>query len=159
MKKLIALFLCLLSCFCFSLVGCGAEQDASGSSSSTQEENSGSSSSEQEESVDFFAIVGEITGKTVTTDTVPYYFTIGSDGSYCTIDTNPLDLDDFSSSTALNYIKQMNTKLELPEYVYQEMITTSYSQGKQTATVGEISVTWYYHPDKGLNATYKKLVN
>ncbi len=116
------------------------------------------SSAQKETGVNFFKIVGEITGKEVSIGNVPYYFTIGNDGSYCTIDTNPLDLDDYSSSTALDYIKQMNENLELPDYVYQEMITTSYSQGKQTESYGNISVTWYYHPDKGLNATYKKTI-
>ena len=105
--------------------------------------------------IDFFAIVSDLTGKEVSVDNVPYYFTIGSDNSYCTIDTNPYNIDDFSSSTAMEYIEEMNKKLGLPEYVYQEMITTSYSQGKQTETFGNITVTWYYHPDKGLNATYK----
>ena len=114
---------------------------------------------ETSNNVDFFAIVSDITGIEASTDYVPYFFTIGSDNSYCTIDTNPYDLDDYSSTTALGYIKEMNEKLGLPEYVYQEMLTTSYSQGKQTETCGKISVTWYYHPDKGLNATYKVILN
>ncbi len=105
--------------------------------------------------VDFYAIASNITNQTVTVDNVPYYFTIGADNSYCTIDTNPYDLDDYSSSVALGYIQEMNEALGLPDYVYQEMITTSYSQGKQTETYKNISVTWYYHPDKGMNVTYK----
>lgn len=110
---------------------------------------------EAENRIDFFAITSEITGKEVSVGNVPYYFTIGSDNSFCTIDTNPYDLDDYSASIALGYIQAMNAKLGLPEYVYQEMITTSYSQGKQTETCGKISVVWYYHPDKGMNVTYK----
>ena len=117
------------------------------------------SACENSKRIDFFAIVSDLTGTEVSVDNVPYYFTIGIDNSYCTIDTNPYDIDDYSSSTALGYIQEMNNKLGLPEYIYQEMITTSYSQGKQSESYGNITVTWYYHPDKGLNATYKISTN
>lgn len=106
----------------------------------------------------FCQIVAEITGKTVaTTDDAPYYFTIGSDDSYCTIDTNPLDLDDYTSTTALNYIDAMNEALGLPEYLMEDMMSTSYSQGKQEETFTNFKVKYYYHPDKGLNVTYYRI--
>ena len=113
----------------------------------------------EKDSPNFYAIVSKITGETVTPSNVPIYFTIGSDGSYCTIDTNPNNIDDYYSETAHDYVKEMNAELGLPDYVFQEMITTSYLQGKQTETIGNIEVVWYYHPDMGLNVTYKILAN
>ena len=148
MKKILCCLLAILSVMTFCACGGGGTGTGGGT-------GDGGSSSR----IDFFEIVSEITGQNVSSSNVPYYFTIGSDNSYCNIDTNPYDLDDYSSSTALGYIREMNDKLNLPEYVYQEMISTSYSQGKQTESFGSISVTWYYHPDKGLDATYKVVQN
>ena len=106
----------------------------------------------------FCQLVTEITGEEVlSAEDAPYYFTIGSDDSYCEIDTNPYDIDDFSSSTALGYIKEMNELLELPDYLYNDMIHTSYSQGKQEEVFGKIKVKYYYHPDKGLNVSYYRI--
>ena len=106
----------------------------------------------------FCKIVSQITGKEVTTPSeAPYYITIGSDDSYCEIDTNPLDLDDYSSSLALGYIKDMNKALGLPDYLYNDMIHTSYSQGKQEEIFDNFKVKYYYHPDKGLNVSYYRI--
>lgn len=106
----------------------------------------------------FCEIVSQITGNEVTTPSEsPYYITIGSDDSYCEIDTNPLDIDDFSSSTALGYIKDMNKALGLPDYLYNDMIHTSYSQGKQEEIFDNFKVKYYYHPDKGLNVSYYRI--
>lgn len=106
----------------------------------------------------FCEIVSEITGKEVlTAKDAPLYFTIGDDDSYCEIDTNPYDFDDFSSAVADNYIKEMNKLLGLPDYLYNDMNHTSYSQGKQEETFGKIKVKYYYHPNKGLNVTYYRV--
>lgn len=109
----------------------------------------------KEEKINFYEVASKVTGETVNADNVPYYFTIGTDGSYCKLDTNPKNLDDYSSSLALTYIEDMNRELGLPEYLYEDMISTSYSQGKQTEEFEKISVTYSYHPDKGLEVTYK----
>ena len=87
----------------------------------------------------------------------PYYFKIGGDDSYCEIDTNPLDIDDFNATKAVEYIEKMNKALGLPEYLYNDMIHTSYSQGKQEATFEKFRVKYYYHPDKGLNVSYYRV--
>ena len=106
----------------------------------------------------FCEIVSEITGKEINTaKDAPYYFTIGDDDSYCEIDTNPFDIDDFSSSTALGYIKEMNKALGLPDYLYNDMLHTSYSQGKQEEIFDKIKVKYYYHPDKGMNVSYYRI--
>lgn len=106
----------------------------------------------------FCEIISEITGKKITIPSdAPFGVTIGADDSYCEIDTNPLDVDDYFSSTILSYIEQMNKKLELPNYLYNDMIHTSYSQGKQEETFKKIRVKYYYHPDKGLNVCYYRI--
>ena len=106
----------------------------------------------------FCEIVSEITGEEVSNaDDAPYYFTIGDDDSFCEIDTNPWDFDDYSSTTAQSYIKQMNKALGLPDSLYNDMLHTSYSQGKQEESFGKIKVKYCYHPDKGLNVSYYRI--
>lgn len=106
----------------------------------------------------FCEIISEITGKKTTIPSdAPFGVTIGADDSYCEIDTNPLDVDDYFSSIILSYIEQMNKKLELPDYLYNDMIHTSYSQGKQEETFKKIKLKYYYHPNKGLNVSYYRI--
>ena len=143
MKKLGKLFLAVMLVLT-AMVFVGCSGDSSGDSSKKPKS--------------FCEIVSEITGKQISTPAdAPYYFTIGSDDSYCEIDTNPLDIDDFSASVALGYIEEMNGKLGLPAYLYNDMLHTSYSQGKQEETFGSIKVKYYYHPDKGLNVSYYRI--
>ena len=79
---------------------------------------------------------------------------IASDGSYISVDTNPLNIDDYYSATYTNILKAMNNALGLPAYVYQSMITTTALMGRQTATANGITVSWTYHPNRGLEAMY-----
>ena len=85
--------------------------------------------------------------------------TVGRDGSYLEIDTNPFDYDDSLDSAALSAIEKVNTALELPSSLYNDMMQTTYNMGKQTERFDDvgISVTWTYHPDQGLEVTYKRL--
>lgn len=84
-------------------------------------------------------------------------WTLGSDGSYLRADTNTFDLEDYSNSSVLSEIKSMNRKMGLPESLYNDMINTTWSMGKQQEIFENIgiSVSWTYHPDKGLEVTYK----
>lgn len=143
--KLTKKILCIaLSLFTIALIGC--------------KKNNNNQNQEQEKT--FCKIISEITGETVNTPSdAPFGVTIGSDDGYCEIDTNPYDIDDYSSSTILLYIEQMNKKLGLPDYLYNDMIHTSYSQGKQEETFKKIKVKYYYHPDKGLNVSYYRISN
>lgn len=157
MILIVALSLCLLT-------ACGDNNKANNpsgnntSTNSTSGNNTSTNSTSGTKVKSFCEIVSEITGSQVLTAAdAPYYFTIGSDDSYCVIDTNPYDIDDFTSSTALRYIEEMNKELGLPEYLYNDMLNTSYSQGKQEETFEKIKVRYYYHPDKGLNVTYYRI--
>jgi RNA polymerase subunit RPABC4/transcription elongation factor Spt4 len=88
-----------------------------------------------------------------------YGWTLGSDGSYLSADTNVYDLDDYSNSAIWYSIKDMNEKLGLPESINNDMSQTSALMGKQSETYENIgiTVTWTYHPDHGLEVTYKHI--
>lgn len=81
----------------------------------------------------------------------------GSDGSYLSIDTNPYDWDDdgLAYPEAYYAIENVNNALGLPSSLLNEMSETTGADGKQSETFGDITVTWKYHPDKGLEVTYK----
>jgi hypothetical protein len=90
--------------------------------------------------------------------------TVASDGSYMKIDTNPTnkDGDDLTWSDyenlivpANDMIKQINEDLGFSAALYEKMNTTTWSQGKQTESNEEYTVTWTYHPDKGLEVMYE----
>lgn len=85
---------------------------------------------------------------------------VGSDGSYLSIDTNPYDRDDdgLAYPAAYTAIKEINSALGLPDSLISEMGSTTGADGKQSETFDDvgITVTWKYHPDKGLEVTYKK---
>ena len=89
-----------------------------------------------------------------------YGWTLGSDGSYLSADTNTYDLDDFSNTAIMYEIKDMNGKMGLPDSLWNDMLQTTWSMGKQQETYEDIGikVSWTYHPDKGLEVTYK-LIN
>lgn len=88
-----------------------------------------------------------------------YGWTLGSDGSYLSADTNVYDLDDYSNTSILYEIKDMNKSLGLPDSLWNDMLNTTWSMGKQQETYENIGikVSWTYHPDKGMEVTYKLL--
>lgn len=86
-----------------------------------------------------------------------YGWTLGNDGSYLSADTNIYDLDDYSNTSILYSIRDMNKSLGLPDSLWNDMLQTTWSMGKQQETFENISikVSWTYHPNKGLEVTYK----
>ena len=91
-------------------------------------------------------------------------FTLWADygSDYLSIDTNPYNADSDSSlstkylSDALKAIKKINAELDLPTYLYDEMVSTRALDGRQSYTGKKVSVSWRYHPDNGLEVTYSK---
>ena len=83
---------------------------------------------------------------------------VGSDGSFLSIDTNPYDIDDKGVAYIEAYyaIKKVNSALGLPESWLEEMNSTTSLMGRQTEEYEDVTVSWSYHPDKGLELTYKK---
>lgn len=92
---------------------------------------------------------------------VKYGWEVGSDGSYLMADTNVYDLDDYSNSAIWYSIKDMNKKLGLPNSLDNDMAQTTWSMGRQNQTFEDagVTVTWTYHPDKGIEVTYKLINN
>lgn len=86
----------------------------------------------------------------------PDWASVADDGSYLNIDTNPYDIDDYYSTSADQAIISINKKLKFPDYVYDDMCHTTYNDGLRTAESGKVTVSWRYHPDKGLEVKYYK---
>lgn len=88
--------------------------------------------------------------------------TIGADGSYMRLDTNPEDLDEeelFSyiseNIEASAIIEEVNMDLGFPASLYEKMTSTTWSHGQQTESNKKYKVTWTFHPDKGLEVLYE----
>lgn len=88
-------------------------------------------------------------------------WTLGSDYSYLSADTNSYNSDDYTNFSVLYAIEDMNKKMGLPNSLYNDMLQTTWSMGKQSETFENVgvTVTWTYHPDKGLEVTYKLINN
>ena len=90
-----------------------------------------------------------------------YGWELGEDKSYLSADTNVYDLDDYTNSSILYQIEDINRKIGLPDSLYKDMINTTWSMGKQTESYESLGLTviWTYHPDKGLEVTYRLISN
>jgi hypothetical protein len=82
------------------------------------------------------------------------YATVGVDGSYLTIDTNPDDEDDYIDYDAYQAIISVNEELGLPDSVLNSMGQTRALDGVQSYSTDELDISWTYHPDKGLCVNY-----
>lgn len=91
----------------------------------------------------------------------PIWASVGSDGSYLSIDTNPYNQDDKGLAYPAAYyaLEDIHKALGLPESLLEDMGATSGADGKQTQNFPSqgVTVSWKYHPDKGLEVTYKAL--
>lgn len=87
--------------------------------------------------------------------------TVPEDCSYLMIDTNPLNTSKDSFFTfiyedsAFAHIKQMNSFLALPDWLFQEMEQTRAIDGRQKEVFDNVTVTWSYHPNQGLEVMYR----
>ena len=79
---------------------------------------------------------------------------IADDGSYLSIDTNLLDIDDYYDKEAIKDVERVNNALDLPDSVMEHMNRTRAMDGMQTYETDIILVRWTYHPDNGLEVTY-----
>lgn len=79
------------------------------------------------------------------------------DGSYLTLDSNPLNTKGgsiFFNDLGLEHIQLTNTALGLPDWLYQEMCQTRALDGRQKESFDNVTVSWTYHPDQGLEVMY-----
>lgn len=81
--------------------------------------------------------------------------TLASDKSYIRLDTNPYDRDSYYNAGYMNVLTALHSELGLPSYIYTEMLETSALDGWQTRTANGVTVSWTYHPNKGLEAMYR----
>lgn len=86
---------------------------------------------------------------------------VGSDGSYLSIDTNPFDVDDdgIAYPAAWEAVKRINAHLGLPGGLEERMSRTSALDGRQRETFEKqgVNISWKYHPDSGLEITYSRI--
>ncbi len=82
--------------------------------------------------------------------------TIASDGSYMKIDTNPYDIKNSQNQAANSQIKVVLQDLGFSGSIYEEMKNTSALMGRQSASTDKYSVSWTYHPDRGLEVLFSK---
>lgn len=90
--------------------------------------------------------------------------TIGSDGTWMRLDTNPTNMDNDDMTwtyystvfTPCNdMIEKVNLELGFSTAVYERMNSTTWSMGVQTASNDKYTISWTYHPDKGLEVMYE----
>lgn len=84
-----------------------------------------------------------------------YYCIISSDKLSIEVDTNPLDIDDFSNHDTLDTIKNIHKKLDLPDSLYKKMVSTRAIDGRQSQSFTDVTVNWTYHPNNGLAVLYE----
>lgn len=82
------------------------------------------------------------------------YCSIAGDGSYLEIDTNPYNIDDYSSYSAAGLIEDANRELGFSEALYTRMGKTRALDGTLTDENDNVKVSWTYHPDNGLEVVY-----
>lgn len=85
-----------------------------------------------------------------------YYATLATDNSYIKIDTNPLDTEEYFSSVAWEMIEEINDELDLPDSLEEKMGETRALDGRITEKFDDVTVSWTYHPDTGLEVMYEK---
>ncbi|MBE6686219.1 MAG: hypothetical protein E7591_03210 [Ruminococcaceae bacterium] len=76
---------------------------------------------------------------------------------YVIIDTNPDDVINKNNQEALWQIEVINDDLIFEEGLYDRMMDTSFLDGTHSEKneTDEYSVSWWYHPNYGLEVTYK----
>lgn len=87
-------------------------------------------------------------------DPTRWDMSVAEDGSYLAVDSNPLNVD--HGSSGLKDVQKVNEALGLPDWVWQEMLSTRAIDGRQKEVLDYVTVSWTYHPKKGLEVTYRK---
>ena len=81
--------------------------------------------------------------------------TISEDGKSLYIDTNPNNIKEKNLSYVLSDIEDINTQLGFSSSLIVKMEETRAIDGRQEEDNGEITVSWTYHPDSGLEVLYE----
>ena len=104
-------------------------------------------------------------GKSITETFKEFYevysdrmITVADDNSYLMIDTNPYNQKGGDSrliEAGLDHIETLNKALGLPDWLYEEMLKTRALDGRQKESIDNVTVTWSYHPDQGMEVIYR----
>ena len=105
-------------------------------------------------SISFKSIYNELT-ENGTKNTL--CLTLGSDESYLSFDTNPLNLDDYYSATYSDVAHEAVKKCGFTEATWDAMLHTRALDGAQTDQTSKVKARWTYHPNKGLECTFSYL--
>lgn len=90
------------------------------------------------------------------------FITVSEDGTYLEYDTNPYNLPSegmaakIDAMVGVSILETMNKAFGLPDWLYEEMVSTRAIDGRQKEVFDYLTVTWSYHPDRGLEAIYRK---
>ena len=84
----------------------------------------------------------------------PDWASVSPDGSSLTIDTNPNDRDNYSSTEAYVGVMRINEAVGFSSAVLERMESTRALDGTQTASSKTVEASWTYHPDRGLRIVY-----
>ncbi len=82
---------------------------------------------------------------------------IASDGTWMSFDSNKYDRGEGWDALIFyeKNIRKLNEKLGFSSSLYKKMNTTTWSQGKQIESNKNYTVSWTYHPEKGLEILYE----
>lgn len=97
---------------------------------------------------DFNKLFPEYTGEN--------WCTIAKDGSYMEVDTNSLDMDDYTYTEAYYAIEDINEKLGFSSATFKKMGQTCSLDGRLTESNDKYTVSWTYHPNRGMEVLYEK---
>ncbi len=83
------------------------------------------------------------------------YASVSEDGSVLRIDTNPEDIDQQTDYAAMLAMMSVNEALGLPASLMSRFEMTLPEDGEQTFQNGEVTVTWTFSSEKGLEVAYR----
>jgi len=90
------------------------------------------------------------------------WFSVGDDGTWMSIDTNPNDDDSDEIWKYMTEWQEANDNLPkilsdlgYSSSVYEKMMNTTWSMGKQEESSDTTIASWTYHPDKGLEVLFE----
>jgi hypothetical protein len=87
------------------------------------------------------------------------YIQLSSDRLSIFVDTNPRNRDGYSNFETMTDIQTIHNRLELPDSLYQNMLTTRALDGRQSRTFNNLLISWSYHPNQGLSVVYELILN
>jgi len=79
---------------------------------------------------------------------------LDADGAYLKIETRLVEVNENYSEVNLAKIKDVNTRLGLPDGLYQQMLSTASTDGAQSVSNEYATVEWESSPQSGLRVIY-----